>query len=99
MCVSVVEGRGVAKKKVETDEAMGPVLAENLYRLGYGDIVIRHAEVARKVAEDTGREFSRQRVAAILNAVRVEPETVEMLAKAIGVKPAELLRRPKGGKR
>jgi hypothetical protein len=85
----------MAKKKVGTDEPIGPLVAENLYRLGYGDIVIRNAEIARLVSEKTGQSFSRQRVASILNAVRVEPETIELVAKAIGVKPAELTRRSK----
>jgi hypothetical protein len=85
----------MAKKKVETDAPVGPLLVENLYRLGYGDIVIRNAEIARLVSEKTGQSFSRQRVASILNAVRVEPETVALLAKAIGVKPQELTRRSK----
>lgn len=83
----------MAKKKVEVSEPIGPVLAENLYRLGYGDIVIRNAEVARLVAEKTGQSFSRQRVASILNAVRVEPETIELLARALGVKAEELTKR------
>jgi hypothetical protein len=85
----------MAKKKAEADGPVGPLLAANLYRLGYGDIVIRNADVARLVSEKTGQSFSRQRVASILNAVRVEPETIELLAKAIGVKPAELTKRTK----
>ncbi len=44
-------------KKVEVAEPIGPVLAENLYRLGYGDIVIRNAEIARLVAEKDWAEF------------------------------------------
>ena len=82
----------MAKKKIETDEPIGPRLAANLYRLGYGDVVIRHAEIARLVSEKSGQSFSRQRVATILNAVRVEPETIELIAKAIGVKSDELTR-------
>jgi hypothetical protein len=85
----------MAKKKAESNEPIGPLLAENLYRLGYGDIVIRNAEIARLVTEKTGQSFSRQRVASILNAVRVEPETIELVAKAIGVKVTELTKRSK----
>jgi hypothetical protein len=88
-------GRSMAKKKAESHEPLGPLLAANLYRLGYGDVVIRNAEIARLVSEETGQGFSRQRVASILNAVRVEPETIALIARAIGVKPAELTRRIK----
>lgn len=68
----------------------GSILASNMYRLGYGDIVIRSAEVARLVTEKTGQSMSRQRIGTILNAVSVNPETIATLAKALGVKPSEL---------
>ena len=83
----------MAKKRAETVEPIGPLLANNLYRLGYGDIVIRSAEIARLITERTGQNFSRQRVSQLLNAVRVEPETIELVAKAIGVKAGELTKR------
>jgi hypothetical protein len=92
---SKAEGSAMAKKKAETGEPIGPLLADNLYRLGYGDIVIRSAEVARLITEKTGQNFSRQRVSQLLNAVRVEPETIELLAQAVGVKPHELTKKNK----
>ncbi|WP_422930129.1 helix-turn-helix domain-containing protein [Singulisphaera sp. PoT] len=86
----------MARKKVAVDEPIGPLLAQNLYRLGYGDIVIRSADIARLVAQKTGESFSRQRVSSILNAVRVEPETIELLASALGVSPDELTKKQEG---
>ena len=91
-------GATMAKKKAgaEPTGPLGPLIAANLYRLGYGDIVIRSAEVARLVTEKTGQAMTRQRVGAILNAVNVSPDTVATLAKAVEVKPAELTREPGG---
>ena len=82
-------------KKLSNPEPMGPVLAENLVRLGYADVVVRSAEIARMVSEATGRSMSRQRVSALLNAVRVEPSTIELIAKGLGVDPSELTKRSK----
>lgn len=87
------EGRKVGRKKANpgTDKPVGPLLVKNLHRLGFADVVVRSAEVARLVAEKTGRPMSRQRIASMMNAVRVEPETLDTLAKALGVKVADLL--------
>lgn len=86
----------MARKAVgSADEAIGPILAENLARLGYAEMVVKTADVARKVSEHTGKPMSRQRIAAILNAVRVTDDTIQMLADALGVKPSDLTRRPK----
>lgn len=71
---------------------IGPTLAKNLLRLGYADIVVRSSELSSLVASKTGTTMSRQRISQIMNAVRVEDETVATLAKAIGVKPSELLK-------
>jgi hypothetical protein len=79
----------MSKAETET-RPIGPILAANLYRLGYGEIVIRNADIARLIKQKTGREMSRQRIASILNSVRVEPSTIEMIANAIGVDPSEL---------
>lgn len=76
----------------KAEAPIGPVLAENLLRLGYADIFVRSSELARLVAEKTGRTMSRQRISAIMNAVRVDPDTVATLAEAIGVRPEELTR-------
>ena len=71
---------------------IGPLLVRNLYRLGFADMVVRSAEIARRIEAKTGKPMSRQRISAMMNAVNVDPETIELLAKGIGVKPAELLR-------
>jgi hypothetical protein len=85
----------MARKKIDRPGgAIGPVLAHNFYRLGYGDVVIRHAEISKLVKKKTGKKMSRQRIAAILNAVRVSDETIETLAKAVGVKVDELTKPP-----
>jgi hypothetical protein len=63
----------------------------NLLRLGWADLVPQSERISR-LAREAGLEFSRQRVSAIMNAVRVEPETIELIARAIGVKPSELTR-------
>ncbi len=75
------------------DTPVGPLLVRNLHRLGYADIVVRSAEIARLVSEKTGKSISRQRVAQLMNAVRVEPETIELLAKGLGVKASELTKK------
>lgn len=69
---------------------MGPLIAKNFARLGYADFVVRSSEIA-KLATAKGHKMSRQRVAAILNAVRVTDETLQALADAVGVTPADLL--------
>lgn len=69
------------------------LIVNNLLRLGFADIVVRSSELSALVAEKTGKPVSRQRISAIMNAVRVEPETIEAIAKGIGVKPAELTRK------
>lgn len=74
------------------DRPIGPVLAANLARLGYTETTIRTSEIARLVRERTGKKMSRQRISAILNAVRVNPGTIETLAMALGVSPNELTR-------
>lgn len=79
------------KKAAPPTQPQGTLLARNLVRLGYGGVVVKHADVARKVAEATGKPMSRQRIAALTNAIRIEPETLETLASALGVKPADLL--------
>ena len=70
----------------------GVILAENLARLGYAEVVVRMTEVARLVTENSGRTMSRQRVSQLLNAVRIQPGTIEVIARGLGVEPAELTR-------
>lgn len=75
-------------------EAIGPIIAENLLRLGWARIVPNATDIATAVAKMPGKKrMSRQRIGAIINAVNVEPDTIETLAKAIGVEPDELTRR------
>jgi hypothetical protein len=40
--------------------------------------------------ESTGKTMSRQRISALCNSVRIQPDTIAMLAKALGVKADEL---------
>ena len=82
----------MAKTRKPADEPIGPMLARNLFRLGYADIVVRSTELSRLVSEKSGRNMTRQRISALMNAVRVEPETVELIARAVGVKPGDLTR-------
>lgn len=86
----------MARKEFEVgDDPIGPLLVLNLFRLGFADIVVRSSEIARLVSEKTGKSMTRQRIAAMTNAVRVEPGTIEQLAKGLGVKPSELVRKAK----
>jgi hypothetical protein len=82
-------------KSPSDQEPIGPILAENLIRLGYAETVIKTTEIARLVSETTGQSMSRQRIANLLNAVRVNPETIELIAKGLNVDPKELMRRHK----
>lgn len=84
----------MARKEFEAaDDPIGPLIMVNLLRLGHADIVVRASELSRLVAEKTGKSMSRQRISAMMNAVRVEPETIEALAKGLGVKPSELTKK------
>jgi hypothetical protein len=82
----------MARTKAKDDRAIGPLLAKNLLRLGHADIVVRATDLADKVRAKTGKPMTRQRISMLMNAVRVEDETIATLAKAIGVKPEELTR-------
>lgn len=77
---------------LSADDAIGPYVAKNMLRLGYAEIVPRSTEIARLVTEKTGRTISRQRISAIVNSVNVEPETIDLLATAMGVEAEELTR-------
>jgi xanthine dehydrogenase iron-sulfur cluster and FAD-binding subunit A len=93
-----VLGTAMPRRKPEAEERSlpdGTILKENLLRLGFYEKVIRTTEIAQKVKENTGKSMSRQRVANLLNAIRINPETIQTLAKGLGVKPEELTRLPK----
>ena len=83
----------MARPKAASDPAIGPLLAWNLYRHGHADIVVRASDLSELVREKTGKSMTRQRISALMNAVRVEPETIAILAQAIGVDPVELTRK------
>jgi hypothetical protein len=92
MSLLLVEADSMARRSKKVDP-IGPVIAENLWRLGWAVIRPKGAELSKLVAERTGRSMSKQRISAIVNAVHVEPETIATLAQAIGVDPDELTRR------
>jgi transcriptional regulator with XRE-family HTH domain len=82
------------KRTVRPDDlADGSVLAENLCRLGYCEQVVKATEIAKLVTERTGKTMSRQRIANLLNSVRITETTLETIAEALGVDVAELRRR------
>lgn len=93
MATVVLEGFQMARRSVKPGEPIGPIIAQNLYRLGYADIVVRSTELSRLISENTGRSMSRQRVAAVMNSVNVDPDTIATIADAIGVDPSELTKR------
>jgi hypothetical protein len=93
MTSALLEVEIMAAKSFKSDSPpMGRLLARNLFRLGKADIVVRSTEIARDVSAATGSPMSRQRISALMNATYIEPETIEMIAKALKVKPAELLK-------
>jgi plasmid maintenance system antidote protein VapI len=67
----------------------GLLLRDNLIRLGFKETTVKVSEVAERVG------LSRQRVSALLNARRIMPETIERIAKGLGVSPKELTKKPK----
>jgi hypothetical protein len=71
---------------------IGPIIEKTLIRLGHSRRVVELTEVCRLIKVRTGRTISRQRLAAIFKARSVEERTIEMIAKGVGVSPAELLR-------
>jgi hypothetical protein len=73
------------------ENPVGPLVAECLLRLGYADIVPKASKIAGLVSKKTGKTMTRQRISALMNAVHVEPETIQMLADSLGVEPEDLL--------
>ena len=81
-------------KREEGNEPMGPILAENLIRLGYADVVVRTTEVrvtGTKTAESAGTAQatavqSVDRAVTILEVLAQRGETgVSELAVTLGV--------------
>jgi hypothetical protein len=93
--VSLLDAAMPRRKPSDGETPAGTILAENLIRLGYADTVIRATEIANLVTKKTGKNMSRQRVANLLNAINISPETIKMIAEGLGVKPEELTRRTK----
>lgn len=83
---------GVRPKRRGTEPPMGQVLLENLQRFGYAELVIRATDLAKLINEKTDKKISRQRIAALPNAIRINPETIGPIAEALGVDPSELMR-------
>lgn len=83
---------GVRPKRRGAAPPMGRVLLENLQRFGYAELVIRATDLAKLINEKTGKKMSRQRIAALPNAIRINPETFGPIAEALGVDPSELMR-------
>lgn len=81
-----------AGRKIRLDDGvhMGQMLYEMLHENGYTESTVAVSAVAEKVG------LSRQRVSALLNARRIMPETLERIAKALGVPVKELRKKPKG---
>jgi hypothetical protein len=79
----------------EFHEPDGSVLKRNLIRLGFSEHVVKTTEIAALVAQKTGKKMSRQRVANLLNAIRITSETIQTIAKGLGVKPEDLMDRKK----
>jgi hypothetical protein len=80
------------KKPIPKPEGdIGPIIEKTLIRLGHAQNVVKLTDVCRLIKERTGKTISRQRLAAILKANSVEDGTIEMIAKGVGVSPAELL--------
>lgn len=77
------------------EPADGPILRENLIRLGFFEKIVHATKIAKLVTEKTGKSMSRQRISNLFNAVHITPDTIATIAKGLGVKPEELMRRPK----
>jgi hypothetical protein len=71
---------------------MGVILKGNLIRLGHVAVTVPATDIANAISKLTGKSVSRQRISAMLSAPNIEHETLEQLAKAIGVKADELTR-------
>jgi len=82
-------------KATESPTPMGAILKANLRRLGLTEEVVKSAEIARRVKQNTKKTITRQRIAALVNAIYIEPETIAWLAEGLGVKPEDLTVAPK----
>lgn len=76
------------------DEPIGPIIANNLARLGYAETVIRISEIARAIERHTGKPCSPQGVSHVINAVRLEKTTIAKVADSLGVALSDLLAKP-----
>lgn len=92
MTAVLLEGKPMAKRVGKPTKARGPLLKRNLFRLGHAEIVVPVQDLVKLVEAKTGESISRQRLHQMLNAVDVPDEVIATIAKALGVKPDELLR-------
>jgi hypothetical protein len=87
--------RGRGRPPKGSDTHMGRIIAQALWTMGYVNppkpATLKVAEAARDIAERTGRNMDRRRLGQIIDAERVEPETLEWLAEGLGLTVAELV--------
>ena len=92
--MSIVAVQYMARKKVSSEDQRPPdgkVLQASLCRLGYCEQVVKATEVSRIVTEQGGK-LSRQRVAQLLNAMKITDQSWETIANGLGVTVEELKR-------
>lgn len=95
MTTTMLEAEPMARKTADDmigskDAPIGPTLAANLHRLGWATLAVKSSELSELVNTKTKKKMTRQRISSMMNAVRVERETIEAIAKAIGVKASDL---------
>jgi hypothetical protein len=71
---------------------VGSIIKQTLINMGYvEEPAVKLTEVARIVTEKTDKNLSKQRLKAILEADRVSAETLNWLARGLGISVAELV--------
>lgn len=84
----------MAKKRPESigGGSVGNLIKHTLINMGYvEEPAVKLTEVSRIVTEKTGRNLSKQRLKAILEAERLAPDTLDWLALGLGISVAELV--------
>jgi hypothetical protein len=72
--------------------AMSEILRHNAARLGWTETVIPYSAIAKAIQEKTGKTISRQRVATMFSSHNISDESLELLAKGMGVSVKDLIR-------